>query len=306
MNVSMQDAYNLGWKIALVVKGVAKQAILKTYESERRRIAQELIAFDHRFSRLFSARPAKDAADEAGISMAEFQQVFVRQQLFSSGFAVDYDASDLVAKGSSPAQTNPVCGGIYEPNTNNATRQTSQQHLATNIPLGKRFPSFQVVNQSDARPWHFARWLQASGCFHIVLFAGDVSDTDQMKRVHSFAYALENPASLLRRCTRTGEKIHSLVNFLTIHSAPRQSVELLDFPELLHPFDEEEGWDYNRIFVDEESYYEGHGQAYLGYGVDKGRGCVVVARPDQHVGWIGSMEDIGGLEAYFENILIVQ
>ena len=78
MNISMQDTYNLGWKITLVVKGLAKRSVLRTYQSERRRIAQDLIAFDHRFSRLFSGRPAKDAADEAGISMAEFKEAFVK------------------------------------------------------------------------------------------------------------------------------------------------------------------------------------------------------------------------------------
>ena len=42
-------AYNLGWKVANVVNGVADRSILKTHQSERRRIAQDLIDFDHRF-----------------------------------------------------------------------------------------------------------------------------------------------------------------------------------------------------------------------------------------------------------------
>lgn len=67
MNVSMQDTYNIGWKIASVLNSVCKRGILKTYQSERRRVAQDLIAFDHRFSKLFSGRPAKDVADEEGI-----------------------------------------------------------------------------------------------------------------------------------------------------------------------------------------------------------------------------------------------
>lgn len=82
MNVSMQDskslsmghwtfndivpAYNLGWKIASVVKGICDPRVLKTYQSERRKIAQNLIDFDYRFSRLFSGRPAKDVMDEEG------------------------------------------------------------------------------------------------------------------------------------------------------------------------------------------------------------------------------------------------
>lgn len=93
MNVSMQDTYNLGWKIGLVVNGIAKRSVLKTYQSERRRIAQDLIAFDHRFSRLFSGRPAKDAADEVGISMSEFKDAFEKGIMFCAGLAVDYGAS---------------------------------------------------------------------------------------------------------------------------------------------------------------------------------------------------------------------
>lgn len=76
MNVSMQDSFNLVWKIGLVLTGVAQRSILPTYETERRTVAQDLIAFDHKFSRLFSGRPARDAADEVGISMDEFKSVF--------------------------------------------------------------------------------------------------------------------------------------------------------------------------------------------------------------------------------------
>lgn len=78
-------AFNLGWKIANVVKGVSDRSILKTYQSERRKNAQDLIDFDHRFSRLFSGRPAKDVMDEEGISMEEFKDAFVKGNLFASG-----------------------------------------------------------------------------------------------------------------------------------------------------------------------------------------------------------------------------
>lgn len=76
MNVSMQDTYNLGWKLGLVCKKVLQRNILSTYELERKQIAKELIAFDHKFSRLFSGRPAKDILDETGVSMEEFSKAF--------------------------------------------------------------------------------------------------------------------------------------------------------------------------------------------------------------------------------------
>ncbi|KAI4121164.1 MAG: hypothetical protein LQ338_006527 [Usnochroma carphineum] len=309
MNVSMQDAYNLGWKLALVVKGIAKPSILETYETERRRVAQELIAFDQGYSKLWSSRPTKDTADLNGVSMAEFEKAFVQQQLFSSGFGVCYSPSILTAKDSSGATSDMRNGNVGE-DPSKPIPANSYQHLAANTILGMRFPSSRVINHCDARSWHFAKWLKADGFFHIVLFAGDVSQPAQMERVHNFARGMTARSRTLplrhQHCTshlgddgKSSECGNGFAQMLTIHSATRQQVEFHDFPSLLRPFDEELGYDYNRIFVDEESYYEGHGHAYEGYGVDKAKGCVIVVRPDQHVAWIGELEDVQGLEDYF-------
>jgi len=43
MNCCMQDAFNLGWKLALVLKGYARRELLDTYESERRPVAEQVI-----------------------------------------------------------------------------------------------------------------------------------------------------------------------------------------------------------------------------------------------------------------------
>lgn len=77
MNTSMQDTYNLGWKVGLVCKKVAKRHVLSTYEFERQLIAKQLIAFDHQFSRLFSGRPKRDKMlDEAGVSTDDLAGAF--------------------------------------------------------------------------------------------------------------------------------------------------------------------------------------------------------------------------------------
>lgn len=44
MNTGIQDAYNLAWKLALVLKGAATPALLDTYEAERRPVAEGVIA----------------------------------------------------------------------------------------------------------------------------------------------------------------------------------------------------------------------------------------------------------------------
>lgn len=287
MNVSMQDTYNLGWKVGLVAKGIAKRDILATYESERRKVAQGLIEFDHRFSRLFSGRPAKDVLDTEGISMEEFKTAFEKGNLFASGLSVDYGASVLEAK----AGAN--------------TLVKSKQQLATGLPVGMRFNSFKVLNQADARPWHFQERLRADGRFRVVLFAGDILNSEQKKRVEAFCDALDGSSGLLRRFTPPEAKIDSVIEVLTIHSSARTETELLrDFPEVLHPKDEHVGWDYDKVFVDAESYHEGFGEAYKNYGVHKDKGCVVAVRPDQYVGWVGDLEDIDDLEQYFKAILV--
>ena len=56
MNVSMADAWNLGWKLAAVLRGTARPELLHTYSEERQAVAQELIDFDREFSRLFRVR----------------------------------------------------------------------------------------------------------------------------------------------------------------------------------------------------------------------------------------------------------
>jgi len=52
MNTGLQDAYNLGWKLALVVKGQADVALLDSYEEERAPVARRLLNTTDRAFRL--------------------------------------------------------------------------------------------------------------------------------------------------------------------------------------------------------------------------------------------------------------
>src|ERR671933_2065418 len=66
MNVSMADAWNLGWKLATVLRGTARPELLHTYSAERQEIAKELIDFDREFAAMFNAAP-KESEDGAGV-----------------------------------------------------------------------------------------------------------------------------------------------------------------------------------------------------------------------------------------------
>lgn len=253
---------------------------------------------------MFSGRPAKDAADEAGISMTEFKDAFEKGNMFASGLAVDCGASILIAKPGDSAEEGD--GTDVGPKMKGVGKVIGRQYLASNIKLGMRFPSFQVLNQSDARPWQLCHFLKSDGRFRIILFAGNLMSERQRQRVQSFGEELAAPESFLRRFTPSKKPIDSTIEVLTVHCAPRQKAELLDLHEIYHPYNPKEGWDYDKVFVDDISYHEGHGEACRNYGVDKERGCVVIARSDQYVGWIGELEDISDMEHYFSEILIPQ
>lgn len=292
MNVSMQDSYNLGWKLANVVKGVADRSILKTYESERKAIAHALINFDHKFSRLFSGRPARDIMDEEGISMEEFKNAFQKGNLFASGIAVDYDKSAIVSKPDAP--------------TNAAGDVARSHHLATKLNIGQRIQSVKVLNQSDARPWHLQELLRSNGTWRVILFPGDVSKTAQKDRMNSLCEAMSGPSSFLNRFRPTGSRYDSVIEVLTVHASKRADVDIFDFPDVLRPYDEVEGWDYNKVFVDDESYHEGHGQLYQNFGISRDEGCVVVLRPDQYISYVGKVDDYESIDSFFSGFMLPQ
>jgi hypothetical protein len=58
LNISMQDAMNLGWKLATVIQGGAPETLLDTYEHERRPIATRVLAAtDRAMHVMMSERP---------------------------------------------------------------------------------------------------------------------------------------------------------------------------------------------------------------------------------------------------------
>lgn len=64
LNCCMQDAYNLGWKLAFVVKGLAHEHLLDSYESERRPIAEQVIWAASSLHEIFMSH-GKDIAERA-------------------------------------------------------------------------------------------------------------------------------------------------------------------------------------------------------------------------------------------------
>ncbi|KAI3339118.1 FAD binding domain-containing protein [Ustulina deusta] len=319
MNVSMQDTYNLGWKIGLVCKKILRREILSTYELERKQIAKELIAFDHKFSRLFSGRPAKDAMDETGVSMEEFKKAFKMGNLFTSGIGVNYTPSALVSK---PPEHRIVKSHLEVEADQIATHDRAQSSLslAKNCTPGMRFSSFQVVAQSDAQPWQVHHKMPSDGRFRLVVFSGNISQPTRQRLVNGLGSWLSadvlpkyplialSPGSDPHGGTMKyrPDRYPSIIDVLLIHTAKRCEIEILrDLHDVYHPFDPKLGWDYDKVFADEESYHNGDGRAYEGYGVDPEQGALVIVRPDGYVGLVTSVEKEGWGEVakWFQGVL---
>lgn len=243
--------------------------------------------------------------DEEGISMQEFKEAFEKGNMFASGIAVDYGTSLIVAKPGDAASEGD--GSDVSAGSNKKPQVVGKQSLSSVIKLGMRMPSFQVLSQADARPWQFQELLKSNGRWRVVVFAGDIKQPAQKARVQALGEALARPDSFLHRYTPADAPIDSVIEVLTIHSSPRREVELLeDFHEIFHPFRKDVGWDYWKVFVDDDSYHEGHGQAYKNYDVDPVRGCMVVLRPDQYVSWIGELDDVADLERFFDGFMLAR
>ncbi|KAI0311902.1 thioredoxin-like protein [Amylostereum chailletii] len=284
MNTSMADTFNLTRKLAHVLQRKAVPQILRTYHTERSEVADELIRFDHKFSRVFSGKPQKDIFDETGVSLAEFKDAFEKGNNFSSGTSVDYPHSGIVSK---PAEG-------------------SASALAPNLPVGPRFKSHQVVCLSNALPYAIGDLLSVDGRWRVVVFAGDVRIPALRARVDGLAAFLgESADSPVVKYTPAGADVDSIVECLTILGCPRVDVEQETFGEVLRPRKGLHGCrDYLKIFADGESCHQGHGRAYEKYGIDPKVGCVVVVRPDQYVALVTDVGDHEGIARFFDGFML--
>jgi 3-hydroxybenzoate 4-monooxygenase len=207
MNFSMQDTFNLGWKLAAVLRGQCAPALLDTYSAERQVVAQELIDFDREWAKMFSDR-AKQAAvgDSEGVDPKEFQKYFERHGRFTAGMGTHYRPS-------------LVCG------------EASHQQLATGFVIGTRFHSAPVLRVTDAKPVQLGHAGKADGRWRLYAFAG--ADQSSLRALCRFLE--EAPDSPVRRYTRPGQDIDSVFDLRAILQQRHDAVDIAALPALLLP-----------------------------------------------------------------------
>lgn len=147
MNVSMQDGYNIGWKLGAIINKQAAPSLLQTYVLERQKVAHDLIEFDRYWTKLLKT------SENGEVSPAHVTEHFVQNQRYTAGLTARY-----------------VDSSITSSTTNDA------QALAKGLIAGMRFPSTQVIRFCDAKPMQLVKAMPADGRWRIVVFAGDIRD----------------------------------------------------------------------------------------------------------------------------------
>lgn len=268
MNVSMADTFNLGWKLAMVLRGQARPDLLRSYSAERQAKAQELIDFDRDMARLFSAR--SDSPESA----AEFQAYFQKHGRYTAGVETTYAPSLLV-------------------------KETQHQDLATGFALGKRFHSAPVIRLADAKPMQLGHALRADGRWRLMVFAPQGDDGQQGGAVAKLCAGLEATGSAMQRLCLPGQDVDSGLDLRAVFQTPHRELEHSQMPALLRPAKGRYGLtDYEKVYCPDPK-----ADIFDLRGIDRDKGAMVLIRPDQFVAMVLPLDQVAMLNPFFDGFL---
>jgi phenol 2-monooxygenase (NADPH) len=278
MNVSMQDAFNLGWKLASVLRGRSAPRLLHTYSAERQAVAKELIDFDREWAAILASadRTAKGAGE--GFDPAETQRYFVQHGRYTAGTATHYRPSML-------------------------TGQSKYQHLARGLLIGKRLHSAPVIRLADAKPVHLGHIAEADGRWRIYAFAGSGDPTSRASAICGLCdFLAEGSDSPVRRYTPDGADIDSVIDVRAVFQQAHRELALQAMPAFLLPHKGSYGLrDYEKMFCPD---LKGGHDVFAMRGIDREVGCMVVVRPDQYVAHLLPLDAYGELAAFFDGFMV--
>ncbi|WP_309131847.1 FAD-binding monooxygenase [Brevibacterium sp.] len=271
MNVSMQDGFNLAWKLGQVVTGRSTDELLRTYSLERRVTAKNLIDFDKEWSTLM-ATPQEELPDKAYL-----EQFYVKTAEFPAGFMTEYTESMITAS-------------------------AAGQELATGFPVGKRFKSAQVNRVCDAFPVHLGHQAKADGRWRVYVFADSQRPTNDTSGAESKVAALadwleSDPQSPLVRFRRPGDDLDALIELSVIYQQEHTEFAFTDAPQVFRPLVGKLQLEYlEKIYatLPDDDIFEARGISR--------EGAVVVVRPDQYVSGVFGLDEHERLGEFFAGV----
>lgn len=276
MNFSMQDTFNLGWKLASVLRGQCHPELLHSYSAERQTVAQELIDFDRTWAKMFSDRPSEGG--EGGVDPKAFEQYFVKQGRFTAGTETHYRPSSI-------------------------TGEARHQAQAEGFTIGKRFHSAPVVRLADARSLQLGHVAKADGRWRLYAFAGEHDNGGTESGIRALCeYLTDSPASPLRRFTPAGCDVDSVFDVRAIFQQSHRDLVLESMPALLLPRKGHYGLqDYEKIFCAE---LNGEQDIFDVRGINRKQGCLVIVRPDQYVAQVLPLNARQDLADFFDGFML--
>ncbi|OBT98270.1 hypothetical protein VE01_03135 [Pseudogymnoascus verrucosus] len=275
MNTSLQDGYNIGWKLAQVLKGQSPPALLETYVQERQQVASDLINFDRAFVKAFSSKAAKEDGS------TEFKEHFIKAGQYTAGLTAKYGDSKIT------------------------NAKDSMQSLATNLIVGMRFPSAQVVRFCDAKAMQLVKALPSDGRWRIVIFAGDINEPSSATRLEELGAYLYSSGGPVKSHTPASADIDSFIEPIVVLSGKRINTVQEQIPDCFWPITGK--WkmrDLHKVYFDDESYNSGHGKAYEFYGIEPSKGTVAIVRPDHYISMVTMIENHESIGDFFKGFAL--
>ena len=275
MNVSMGDAFNLGWKLVSVLQGRSAPEILHSYSAERQAVAQDLIDFDREWSRIMSARPETPAEGEA----PKFQDYFIRHGRYTAGMSVTYAPSALT-------------GGA------------AWQDLAPGFQIGSRFHSAPVIRLADAKPMELGHTITADTRWRLFAFSPAEDPAEEGSAMRRLCTFLDGPQSPIRRATPPGADPDAVIDLRAVFQQDYRALAVEKMPALLLPRKGRLGLiDYEKMFCPDLKTGR---DIFDLRGLDRQRGCMVIVRPDQYVAHVLPIDAYAELASFFAGILLPQ
>jgi phenol 2-monooxygenase (NADPH) len=274
MNVSMQDAFNLGWKLASVLRKRCAPRLLHTYSAERQAVAKELIDFDREWATILAS--AKGEGE--GFDPAETQSYFERHGRYTAGTATHYRPSII-------------------------SGEPTHQHLAEGFLIGTRFHSAPVIRFADAKPVQLGHVVKADGRWRIFAFAGAEDPTASNSGIRALCDFLSNGReSPIGRYTPRGSDIDSVIDVRAVFQQGHRELAIEAMPTLLLPRKGRYNLhDYEKMFCPD---LKGGHDVFAMRGIDRKAGCMIIVRPDQYVAHVLPIDGYKQLAAFFDGFML--
>ncbi len=279
MNFSMQDTFNLGWKLAAVLRGQCAPQLLHSYSAERQVVGKILIDFDRKWAKMISDKPAEgDQGDAGGVDPKAFQAYFEQHLRFTAGMGTQYRPS-------------VICG------------EATHQGLARGFAVGTRFHSAPVLRVADAKAMQLGHVGKADGRWRLYAFAGRNDHVDIQTGVRALCRFLQDsPDSPVRRYTRPGQDPDAVFDLRAVFQQGHRELAIESMPALLLPQKGAYGLhDYEKLFCPD---LKNGPDIFDLRGVDRDRGALVIVRPDQYIAHVLPLDAYRDLASFFAGFML--